>query len=130
MGRAAFFPGGKMQQQFRMRKNGQFQRVYKKGKPAAAREISLLYLKGPRLLVGFSVSRKVGKAVVRNKVRRRLRECFRPLMGDVKNGLYVVVARPAAAEAAFDALEKDVRYLLRKHGALKTPEAQEGNRAR
>ena len=45
-----------MQQQFRMRKNGHFQRVYKKGKPAAAREITMLYLKGPKLLVGFSVS--------------------------------------------------------------------------
>ena len=52
-----------MQQQFRMRKNGHFQRVYKKGKPASAREITLLYLKGPKLLAGFSVSKKVGGAV-------------------------------------------------------------------
>ena len=43
-----------MQQQYRMRKNAHFQRVYKKGKPAAAREITLLYLKGPRLRIGKS----------------------------------------------------------------------------
>ena len=41
-----------------------------------------------------------------------------------KTGLYVIVARAPAAEAAFDDLRKDVRYLLKKQGALK-----EGNRA-
>ena len=119
-----------MERCYRLQKNRAFQYVYRKGRSVACRNLVMLAAPGRGLKVGFSVSRKVGKAVVRNKIRRRLRECFRPLMGDVKNGLYVVVARPAAAEAAFDALEKDVRYLLRKHGALKTPEAQEGNRAR
>ncbi len=119
-----------MERCYRLQKNRAFQYVYRKGRSVACRNLVMLAAPGRGLKVGFSVSRKVGKAVVRNKVRRRLRECFRPLMGDVKNGLYVVVARPAAAEAAFDALEKDVRYLLRKHGALKTPEAQEGNCAR
>ena len=72
----------------------------------------------------------MGKAVTRNKVKRRLRDCFRPWIGDVKTGLYVIVARPAAAEAAFDTLQKDVHYLLKKQGALKNPDAREGNRAR
>ena len=94
--------------------------------------------------VGFSVSKKVGNAVTRNKVKRRLRECFRPYLGDVKSGLYVVVARPSAAEATFQSLQRDVRYLLKKHTALsyaptdappapkkaKKPSAAEGNRAR
>ena len=119
-----------MERCYRLQKNRAFQYVYRKGHSVACRNLVMLAAPGRGLKVGFSVSRKVGKAVVRNKVRRRLRECFRPLMGDVKNGLYVVVARPAAAEAAFDALEKDVRYLLKKSGALKESEAQEGNRAR
>lgn len=57
----------------------------------------MLLAKGKGLQVGFSVSKKVGNAVTRNKVKRRLRECFRPHLGDVKNGLYVIVARPSAA---------------------------------
>ena len=84
----------------------------------------MLVAKGRGMKVGFSVSKKVGNAVVRNKVKRRLRECFRPHLGDVKPGLYVVVARPSAAKATFQSLQKDVRYLLRKHDAF-----QEGNRA-
>ncbi len=119
-----------MERCYRLQKNRAFQYVYRKGHSAACRNLVLLAAPGRELKVGFSVSKKVGNAVVRNKVRRRLRECFRPLMGDVKTGLYVVVARPAAAEAAFDALEKDARYLLKKQSAFRSPDTQEGNRAR
>ena len=119
-----------MERCYRLQKNRAFQYVYRKGHSCACRNLVLLLAPGREKKVGFSVSKKVGNAVTRNKVRRRLRECFRPLMGDVKTGLYVVVARPAAAEAAFDALEKDVRYLLKKQSAFRNPDAQEGNRAR
>lgn len=84
----------------------------------------MLYARGRSVQVGFSVSKKVGNAVTRNLVKRRLRECFRPYLGDVKNGLYVIVARPSAAKATFQSLEKDMRYLLCKQGAI-----AEGNRA-
>ena len=119
-----------MERCYRLKKNRAFQYVYRRGHSAACRDLVMLFAPGRELKVGFSVSKKVGKAVTRNKVKRRLRECFRPLLGDVKTGLYVIVARPSAAQAAFDTLQRDVRYLLKKQGALKDPEAQEGNRAR
>ena len=119
-----------MERRYRLKKNRAFQYVYRKGHSVACRDLVMLAAPGRELKVGFSVSKKVGKAVTRNKVKRRLRECFRPYLGDVKNGLYVIVARPAAAEAAFDTLQKDVQYLLKKQGALKTSDAREGNRAR
>ena len=119
-----------MEKCYRLKKNKAFQYVYRKGHSAACRNLVMLAAPGRGLKVGFSVSKKVGNAVTRNKVKRRLRECFRPLLGDVKNGLYVIVARPSAAEAAFDALQRDVRYLLKKQNAFRSPDAQEGNRAR
>ena len=120
----------KMERCYRLQKNRAFQYVYRKGHSVACRDLVMLAAPGRELKVGFSVSKKVGNAVTRNKVKRRLRECFRPLLGDVKTGLYVIVARASAAEAAFDTLQRDVRYLLKKQNALKTPDAQEGNRAR
>ena len=110
--------------QYRLGSNRNYRYVYRRGKAHPSRNLVLIHLKGRDLKIGFSVSGKVGNAVTRNRVKRRLRECFRPYLGDVKNGLYVIVARPSAAEATFQSLQKDVRYLLKKHAAFK-----EGNRA-
>ena len=119
-----------MERRYRLQKNRAFQYVYRKGHSVACRDLVMLCAKGRELRVGFSVSKKVGKAVVRNKVKRRLRECFRPFLGDVKTGLYVIVARPSAAQAAFRDLQKDVQYLLKKQDALKPKTSDpEGNRA-
>ena len=118
-----------MERRYRLKKNRAFQYVYRKGHSVACRNLVMLAAPGRELKVGFSVSKKVGKAVTRNKVKRRLRECFRPYLGDVKTGLYVIVARTSAAEAAFDDLRKDVRYLLKKQDALLKHPSEEGNRA-
>ena len=119
-----------MERCYRLQKNRAFQYVYRKGHSVACRNLVLLHAPGRELKVGFSVSKKVGNAVTRNKVKRRLRECFRPHLGDVKNGLYVIVARPAAAEATFETLRKDVLYLLKKQQAFLREQGTEGNRAR
>ncbi len=113
-----------MEKQVRLQKNRAFQYVYRRGHSVACHDLVMLYARGRELKVGFSVSKKVGNAVVRNRTKRRLRECFRPHLGDVKPGLYVIVARPSAAQATFQSLQKDVRYLLKKQDAWK-----EGNRA-
>ena len=118
-----------MERRYRLQKNRAFQYVYRKGHSAACRNLVMLLAPGRQLKVGFSVSKKVGKAVVRNRVKRRLRECFRPHTGDVKTGLYVIVARPSAAEATFAELQKDMLYLLEKQKALVKKDG-EGDRAR
>ena len=104
-----------MQSQHRLRKNSQFQYVYRKGKSIGARELVLIYVPSGRLLVGFSVGKKVGNAVKRNLVKRRLRAAFQGEMPQLKKGLYIVAARSGAAEADYQALRKSLCYLLRKH---------------
>lgn len=72
------------------------------------------------LRVGFVTSRRVGGAVVRNRVRRRLREIVRRHQHEVMAGLWlVVVARPAAARASSAALGEEWLRLARRASILR-----------
>ncbi len=71
----------------------------------------------PYARFGFIVSKRVGKAVVRNLVKRRLREIFRQL--DLKPGMDIIVsARPQAARIGFGTLKTVVLNLLTGAGLL------------
>lgn len=108
-----------MQKEYRIRKNGQFQYVYRKGSASGCRELTLLFVKASRLQVGFSVSKKVGNAVMRNKVKRRLRAAFSSQLPMLKNGYYVFAAKPLCAETDYRTLLGSVKYLLRKQNLYK-----------
>lgn len=88
----------------------EFERVYRNGSVYRGRLFSVHALPNtlgePRL--GLSVSKKVGTAVKRNKVRRRLKEMFRSSAKRLPCDLdFVISARPAAAEASFEELNEE-----------------------
>jgi len=74
----------------------------------------------PAVRVGFTVSRKVGNAVVRNRVRRRLREAARLVIpGQARPDLdYVLVGRQAAIARDFGALRQELVEALKRLKAL------------
>ena len=76
-----------MQRQNRLGPNRQFTYVYRRGKRASCKELTLLWVRSNQKRIGFSVSKKVGVAVVRNRTKRRLRECVRPLLPEMRSGL-------------------------------------------
>ncbi len=100
-------------------KSEQYALVYREGSSWVG---GLLVMKAlPNGLVfsryGISVSKRVGKAVVRNRVKRLLRETLR--LTPVKAGWDVVfIARPVAAAANYTTLEKSVSELLSRAGLL------------
>ena len=62
---------------------------------------------------GFTVSKKVGKAVVRNRVRRRLKAAARELLPMARAGYdYVVIARPSAIERPYADLKADLALAM------------------
>jgi ribonuclease P protein component len=80
-------------------------------------------LQRPVVRVGFTVSRKVGNAVIRNRVRRRLREVARLVIPDqaVSELDYVLVGRQAALGRDFAALQRDLVEALKRLKALTAP---------
>ncbi|MGQ3298497.1 ribonuclease P protein component [Reyranella sp.] len=80
-------------------------------------------LGGPAIRVGFTVSRKVGNAVVRNRVRRRLREIARQIIpGSARaDHDYVLVGRQGAIGRDFLAMKAELQEALRRLKALAPP---------
>lgn len=77
----------------------------------------------PSVRVGFTVSRKVGNAVVRNRVRRRLREIARQVIPDQASVDldYVLVGRQGALKRDFAVLRQELVEALKRLKALATP---------
>lgn len=105
----------------RLRKNYEFKYVYNKGR-VYSNNLLVLYIaenKDKYNKVGFSVSKKVGKSVIRNKVRRRLKECYRLNSDRIKKGYNMVfISRVRAREASYDEIERSMLHLLKKSKAF------------
>lgn len=104
-----------------LKKNREYSYAYRRGKSCAGHYMVLVV--APRkyggLGAGFSVSKKVGGAVVRNKVRRRLKESLRQYLLEISaNAQIIFIARAPIAEADFSAIVREMGYLLRKAGLL------------
>lgn len=105
-----------------IKKNRDFKEVYESGK-SLANKLLVMYVKRvdrPETRIGISVSRKVGNSVVRHRVTRLLRECFRLHENRTETGLdIVVVARITAKEEKYQSIESAYLHLMGLHNILK-----------
>jgi ribonuclease P protein component len=96
--------GGRGPKRRRLSRSAEFERVYRHGRSTSNRHLVLYAFPNPdvdRPRLGLSVSRKVGGAVDRNRVKRLLREAFGRAEGRLVPGHDIVlVARPEARELA------------------------------
>ncbi|MGE4484375.1 MAG: ribonuclease P protein component [Oscillospiraceae bacterium] len=105
-----------------IKNNYEFRRLYAKGKSAGTSRI-VIYCRrnnssGNRL--GITVSTKIGKAVHRNRIRRRLREIYRLNEPKIKEGFdLVVVARTRSRYSEYRELEEDFLELTGKLGIMR-----------
>jgi ribonuclease P protein component len=126
----------------RLSRSSEFQRIYRQGSSTASRYLVLYYFarpsqtseQGPRL--GLSVSKKLGGAVVRNRLKRLLRESFDGCQPRPSGRYdYVLIARPSLKELVERQDKGDkglvrgaVVELLQRASLLGSPSAQEETR--
>jgi len=106
-----------MEKQYRLRKNYQFNYVYKNGRAVSDRNLVIVFCqnKNNRPKIGFSISKKFGKAVRRNKARRRLKEIVNKRYGMLdKKYNYIFLPRINEQPATFAQFEKSVDFLIEK----------------
>lgn len=108
-----------LKKEYRLRKNADFRKVYRSAKSVSTKYL-VLYpkaRKGEEIRVGFSISKKIGKANVRNYYKRRLREIVRHNLQHIKPWYdLIILTRVPVTEIGYHELEKNVKYLLRKSG--------------
>lgn len=101
----------------RLRKNRQFLFIYKHGQASHTHTLSVVFVKTKSQpnKIGFSVSKKVGKSVVRSKVKRRMTEAFNQIQKNVDTNFnYVFIAKPEIVEITFFEIVEEMKRVLKK----------------
>ncbi|MDO4543926.1 MAG: ribonuclease P protein component [Clostridia bacterium] len=104
-----------------LKRHKEFNFTYRVGKKQSCKSFVLVYAKNHRgeVHVGFSVSKKIGNSVMRNRSKRRLRACFEPLFKEIKGGYNLIfIARDASLSCDFAEMQNDMRTLIKKAGLM------------
>ena len=111
-----------MKKKLRIKKNDEFQLAFKKGESFANRQFVVYVLEKPdqdHFRIGLSVSKKIGNAVVRNQVKRYIRQSFLELKENIQTGKgYVVIARKPAADMGFSEVKSSLTHVLKRSDSL------------
>ena len=104
-----------------IKENREFMFLYRKGDSFCA-DCLVIYVrknKNRGLRLGITVTKKIGKAVVRNRIRRRIRESFSANSAELAPCYdIIIVARSKAAKASFAEINRAMRYLFHKAGLM------------
>ncbi|HHW06797.1 MAG TPA: ribonuclease P protein component [Clostridia bacterium] len=108
-----------MQRRYRLTGNAQFKEVYSRGRSYVGYYL-VLYVKenqSDQTRIGFTVSKKIGKAVVRNRIKRKLREVCRLNLDRFAKGYDIIfVARKKIKGIRYHLVEQEIEKLCTRAG--------------
>ncbi len=104
-----------------LKENRAFKRIYAKGKSYVAPNLVMYTMKNRVgfTRVGITTSKKIGKAVQRNRARRVIREAYRQINSNTNRNLDIVfVARGRTTKAKMQEVMKEMKYSMKKAGII------------
>lgn len=118
-----------MKKKLRIKKNKDFQEAFKNGRSFANRQFVVYVLQKKEqeyFRIGLSVSKKIGNAVTRNRIKRYIRQAVFELKDRINiNVDYVIIARRPLAEMGFFEVKKSLEHVLKVGKVLrKSQESQ------
>ena len=102
----------------RLKKNNDFQKLFSRGKKSFSPALILLYMPAKQTMLGVCVSKKHGKSVKRNRIKRLLREAFRKVCPRLKGSYACIILPRQAEEYTLAGFEKSLRIALKREGLL------------
>lgn len=104
-----------MEKKFRIRKNVEFKKVYKHGKNYWNRNLILYVKKNDKKVtrVGYTITKKIGNAVTRNRLRRMMKEIYRLNFHNIKEGYDLVfIAKKKLVGISYKELESSMIHIM------------------
>ena len=102
----------------RLKKNSDFQKLFTRGKKIFSPELTVLYLPAKENTLGLCVSKKHGKSVKRNRIKRLLREAFRAVLPRLKGSHAFILIPKQAEEYTLAGFEKSLSSALKREGLV------------
>ena len=109
-----------MDRSYSLKRHKEFRYTYARGRSQSASLFTLVYARSRNesVRVGFSVSKRVGNSVQRNRAKRRMRACITPMVNHLKGGCnLILIAKPEVLDAPFSDLQSQAETLLKRCGA-------------
>ena len=104
---------------YRLKKEKDFNLVFKKGKRLYSESLTVIYFPSKEIKAGFAVSKKHGKSVKRNRIKRLLRESFRSFIPFLGQNFFFVFIPKVKEDYSLNEFKKNMQYLFKKGGFLK-----------
>lgn len=103
-----------------LKKEKEFKKLYTKGKSIANRQIISIVLKNNLNInrLGIVISKKIGKAVKRNRIRRIFRQCYIDIEDRLKLGYDIILIPRAEVEYDYKKTKLSLVHILKKHNII------------
>lgn len=106
-----------MKKEFRIKKNKEFQEVFKKGQSFANRQFVVYKLSKQNqdhFRIGLSISKKIGNAVTRNRIKRYIRQAFLELEYQLNPAMdYVIIARKPVSDMSYEEVWNSLNHVFK-----------------